>query len=754
MADTNLLILAREFKNLRTKVQEILKMPVGPQGLQGEKGEQGVKGDIGAPGKNGKDGKDGSKGLDGLNGKDGTDGIDGKDGVDGISVVDARVDFDGSLVLTLSNGTEIDAGKVSSEQVENVYAMLKNGAASLNELLPTQAGNANKYLKTDGVNTSWDTLDGSDIDLASPPVIGDVTPNVGTFTTLTATGQTSLGGAEGSESLRVLVPSSTGTFITASGGSIGAEFRVSGSQANNSLSFIARGGSGALGFSTNNSVSNQQFRVSNTNSAVNYVQVTGAATGGSSVISAQGSDTQQILTVLGRGTNGGVSLGSSASTYFRALGYSGVTAVNYLQVQGTDASRAPVLSSQGSDTNISQVFQSKGTGAIDLAAGSSGVNISNGGTVTAITRTAAGTFYTSLPTLTISPPTTAGGVQATATPQMAGQTVTVQAAGTGYVVGNTLTVVGGTFSVAAQLRVDAINGSGGVTATSFVNTAGAYSVLPTNPASVTGGAGSGATFNITQYFFASQGPIITNAGSGYVEQPTVTFSGGGGSGAAAYARVGGPVTLTSLGSTLNLGTEAGVGFRVLTAGVTATDMWQALSVGTTAILRSSNATTNGQVQTAGTGGLSFGTNGGIAQLFVAHTASAVNYVQVTGAATGSSPTISAQGSDASIPLTFNAKGSNGIVFQTRGTGTPRVALQLIDSGSASVNFMQIQSNISGAAPNVSCLGTDTNIDLALTPKGTGNVRFGTYTASMALTVQGYIEIKDSGGTVRKLAVIA
>jgi hypothetical protein len=51
-------------------------------------------------------------------------------------------------------------------------------------------------------------------------------------------------------------------------------------------------------------------------------------------------------------------------------------------------------------------------------------------------------------------------------------------------------------------------------------------------------------------------------------------------------------------------------------------------------------------------------------------------------------------------------------------------------------------------------GSDTNIDLALTPKGTGNVRFGTYTASMALTIQGYVEIKDAGGTIRKLAVIA
>ncbi len=46
-----------------------------------------------------------------------------------------------------------------------------------------------------------------------------------------------------------------------------------------------------------------------------------------------------------------------------------------------------------------------------------------------------------------------------------------------------------------------------------------------------------------------------------------------------------------------------------------------------------------------------------------------------------------------------------------------------------------------------------NIDIALTPAGTGNVKFGTYGAEVAL-VAGYITIKDSGGTPRKLAVIA
>ena len=157
MADTNLLILAREFKKLRTDVKEVLQMPVGPQGLQGEKGEKGDKGETGSAGRDGKDGINGKDGVNGLNGANGKDGSDGKDGKDGISVVDARVDFDGSLVLTLSDGNEIDAGKVSTEQAENVYAVLKNGAASLNELLPSQTGQTGKVLATDGSTTYWTT---------------------------------------------------------------------------------------------------------------------------------------------------------------------------------------------------------------------------------------------------------------------------------------------------------------------------------------------------------------------------------------------------------------------------------------------------------------------------------------------------------------------------------------------------------------------------------------------------------------------
>ena len=71
-----------------------------------------------ADGKNGKDGKDGKPGRDGrdgpmgVRGQDGRDGKDGADGQDGVSVTDAKIDFDGSLIITLSTGREINVGEV------------------------------------------------------------------------------------------------------------------------------------------------------------------------------------------------------------------------------------------------------------------------------------------------------------------------------------------------------------------------------------------------------------------------------------------------------------------------------------------------------------------------------------------------------------------------------------------------------------------------------------------------------------------
>jgi len=91
--------------------------------------QKGDKGDKGADGKQGKDGRDGK---DGLNGKDGKDGQDGQDGV---SVRDAKIDFDGSLVITLSTGQELNVGEVVApdlaEKIKVISTMSTNGAVAV-----------------------------------------------------------------------------------------------------------------------------------------------------------------------------------------------------------------------------------------------------------------------------------------------------------------------------------------------------------------------------------------------------------------------------------------------------------------------------------------------------------------------------------------------------------------------------------------------------------------------------------------------
>jgi hypothetical protein len=198
--------------------------------------------------------------------------------------------------------------------------------------------------------------------------------------------------------------------------------------------------------------------------------------------------------------------------------------------------------------------------------------------------------------------------------------------------------------------------------------------------------------------------------------------------------------------------NGGTHFRVRTDIASASNFWEVFGSSASPILRSTGATQNGLIQSGGTGGISLQTNiGSQTQAVVAHTASAVNFVQVTGAATGATnrPTISAQGSDADINLWLQSKGGATVALAANG----RRQFDAFGSATA-VNFLRAVGAVSGSAPAFQSQGDDANVDLALTPKGTGNVRFGTFTADMTLTVQGFIEVKDSGGTVRKLAVIA
>jgi hypothetical protein len=361
--------------------------------------------------------------------------------------------------------------------------------------------------------------------------------------------------------------------------------------------------------------------------------------------------------------------------------------------------------------NASLTVNPKGTGAFNIAAGSGGLNLSNGGTVTALTLSGVGYGYTTQTSAAISAPTTANGVQATATVTMGINTASVASGGTGYAVGNVLSVVGGTSLIgAATLTVTAVSG-GVITAVSSTNFA-AYSALPSSPVSVTGGSGSGATFN-PLWFTASF--IITNAGSGYVEQPTVTFSGGGGSGAAAYATVGSNTSVKSLGTSLLFYTPAGVQGQFSDSGGSTPTAYPNLNGSSfgLAYLTATGSAANAGLVLASKGASAVGiytnSTGSQAASF-SHTASAVNYVQVTGAATasGTGPVISAQGSDTNVNLTLQSKGTGYLNVLNNRT-----------------NYFQFYGGNTGQSPTMYVWGSDANVDLNLTTKGTGVVNLNT-----------------------------
>jgi hypothetical protein len=60
----------------------------------------------------------------------------------------------------------------------------------------------------------------------------------------------------------------------------------------------------------------------------------------------------------------------------------------------------------------------------------------------------------------------------------------------------------------------------------------------------------------------------------------------------------------------------------------------------------------------------------------------------------------------------------------------------------------------GSGGEVTLASNSSNGNIELTPHGTGRVKFGAFVSAGTHTPSGYIEIRDAGGTIRKLAVVA
>lgn len=104
-----------------------------------------------------------------------------------------------------------------------------------------------------------------------------------------------------------------------------------------------------------------------------------------------------------------------------------------------------------------------------------------------------------------------------------------------------------------------------------------------------------------------------------------------------------------------------------------------------------------------------------------------NYWKIQGAATLNAPTISAQGGDNNISLAYQSKGTGGHLFYT-GAGA-RVAL-IVQNNANSVNYTTLLPGAAGVPAQISADGSDTDIDICLTPKGAGITRFNNATIAL------------------------
>jgi hypothetical protein len=641
----------------------------------------------------------------------------------------ATTNFDTKTINIGTNGLAGSTTAITVGATAGTSTTTLNGTVNLSGLTASQP------VFTDALDNlvSVATTGSGNVVLATSPTL--VTPALGTPSSGTLTSCTGL----------PLTTGITGTLAIANGGTNSTATPTAGGVAY---------GTGTAYAITSAGTNGQVLTSAGSGVPTWTTPTTGTITGvtGTSPIASSGGTTPNIsISQASTSTDGFLS--STDWNTFNSKGSGTVTSVTATSPVTSTGGATPVIAMPAATTSVNgyltstdwTTFNSKGSGSVTSVSGTGTVSgISLSGTVTSSgSLTLGGSLDLSSPPAIGNTTPNTGAFTSVTTPSVTATTndLTLSAISTGAVKFNTL---GG-----LQVQIADATTSGQHTLFQRDNANNTQKIIANGTANLSLNAtGGGGIYLRTDASTLTQAFVSHTASAVNYVQVTGSATGSAPIISAQGSDTNINLTLQSKGTgAINLSTGNGTQFRASQTFLTGTAVnyidasGRQTGLGPILSTNGSDANVRFNITSKGTEAVGLYTNlANQLQLSVTHTASAVNYVQVTGAATSGAPVISAQGSDTNINLSITAKGT-GVV----NIGAPtRLSF-------ASANYFQASGASAGSSPALSVLGSDTNIDLALTPKGTGRVRFGTYTGTV-LTPTGFIEIVDSGGTVRRLLV--
>jgi hypothetical protein len=133
-------------------------------------------------------------------------------------------------------------------------------------------------------------------------------------------------------------------------------------------------------------------------------------------------------------------------------------------------------------------------------------------------------------------------------------------------------------------------------------------------------------------------------------------------------------------------------------------------------------------------------------------AGAVNYPVVKNSRTGLPVSFGAFGTDTNVSVDIFSKAQGVIRLMSHGGIGEN--LRITPPVNAPTDYLTVQGSAGGGVATIGVAGASADIDINIATKGVGLVRFGAFTSNADAPVNGYITIRDAGGTLRKLATIA